>query len=256
MSASTAITPFLFGGEHLVRVLTINDAPWWVLREICDVLGLSKPESVARKLDESEKGTHLMSTLGGAHAHQMSMKGVHLMDTAGARREMIVVNEPGLYRLIMRSDKPVARRFQHWLFHEVLPQIRKTGSYGAKNVLTDAQKQRKADMLYKAYGRAGLIAACEEFGWGPPDATVREEAARNPVYVSNTTRTHRRPPEVDRAELLYQSILRTVCTGPCTLEQILRDTGDIATRFEVTDVLDRMIRQGAIISVGDRYRVA
>ncbi|WP_313937843.1 BRO-N domain-containing protein [Anabaena azotica] len=61
-------------------------------------------------LEPDEKGTAIVSTLGG-------------------EQEMLTVNEPGLYRLIFKSRKPVAKRFQRWVFHEVLPSLRRTGRY-------------------------------------------------------------------------------------------------------------------------------
>ena len=64
-------------------------------------------------LDEDEKGTHSVSTPGG-------------------RQNFLVINEPGLYTLILKSRKSEAKAFKRWVTHEVLPQIRKTGSYSAQ----------------------------------------------------------------------------------------------------------------------------
>lgn len=79
--------------------------PWWVAKDVCDVLGLRDTNRSLAKLDEGEKGITSSYTLGGA-------------------QEMITVNEPGLYRLIMRSRKPRAVAFQKWIAHEVLPAVR------------------------------------------------------------------------------------------------------------------------------------
>jgi anti-repressor protein len=95
-----------------VRVLGIDGEPWWVASDVCDILGLSNMHSSLALLDEDEKG-------------------VHSMDTPGGAQQVTVVSEPGLYSLILRSRKPAAKAFKRWVTHEVLPAIRKTGSYSA-----------------------------------------------------------------------------------------------------------------------------
>lgn len=84
--------------------------PWFVLADVCRVLEHSNPSHAASRLKEREKG-------------------IILGDTPGGTQKMVIINKPGLYRLLMRSDKPVAERFQDWLIYEVLPAIEKTGGY-------------------------------------------------------------------------------------------------------------------------------
>ena len=93
-----------------VRVVMIDGKPYFVAADVCRILGLEDTHVAIRKLDDDEKGRCLIPTLGGG-------------------QEMLVVNEPGLYRLIFASRKPEAKKFQRWVYHEVLPSIRKTGSY-------------------------------------------------------------------------------------------------------------------------------
>ena len=93
-----------------VRMVMQGDEPWWVLADVCRALGLERTDSVARRLDPDEKGTHLVSTPGGP-------------------QEMTIINESGLYMVIFRSDKPEAKAFKRWVTHEVLPIIRRTGRY-------------------------------------------------------------------------------------------------------------------------------
>jgi prophage antirepressor-like protein len=100
-------------GERPVRTLMKDGEPWWVLKDACDILGLSTPAKVAERLDDDEKGMSLIHTPGGP-------------------QQLTMVNEPGLYGVILRSDKPEARKFKRWLTHSVLPQIRKTGSFGER----------------------------------------------------------------------------------------------------------------------------
>lgn len=101
---------FIYGGEQL-RTVQRPDGLWWVLRDVCQVLGLTTPARVAERLDEDEKGVSLIHTPGGD-------------------QKITIINEPGLYAVILRSDKPEAKAFKRWVTHEVLPSIRRTGAYG------------------------------------------------------------------------------------------------------------------------------
>lgn len=83
--------------------------PWFVAADVCTVLEIANVGNAVLRLDKSEKDHRRMDTLGGP-------------------QNMSVVNESGLYTLILRSDKPEAKKFQHWVTHEVLPSIRKHGA--------------------------------------------------------------------------------------------------------------------------------
>ena len=104
------MTPFLFEGEALVRVLDREGDPWFVGVDICRVLGLKDHKQALDRLDEDERGRYGIPTPGGV-------------------QDCIIVSEPGLYRMTFRSTKPVAERLKRWLAHEVLPAVRRTGSY-------------------------------------------------------------------------------------------------------------------------------
>lgn len=97
-----------------VRTVQKDGEPWFVLRDVCTVLELGTPAKVAERLDEDEKGVNQIHTPGGM-------------------QEMTIINESGLYNVILRSDKPEAKPFRKWVTSEVLPTIRKTGSYGGVN---------------------------------------------------------------------------------------------------------------------------
>lgn len=88
--------------------------PWFALSDVCGALGLCSPHKVAERLEDDEKGRKTLPTPGGPQT-------------------MTIISEPGLYRVIFRSTKKEARRFQRWVFHKVLPEIRATGSYAADN---------------------------------------------------------------------------------------------------------------------------
>lgn len=98
---------FSFDGAE-VRTIVINGEPWFVLSDLCKVLGLGTAAKVAERLDEAGVSkTHIRS--------------------GGQMRAVTIVNEPNMYRLVLRSNKPVARRLETWLVQEVLPTIRKSG---------------------------------------------------------------------------------------------------------------------------------
>jgi hypothetical protein len=103
--------------DHHVRIVMIDGEPWWVLADVCDVLGNELPHRVAERLDSDEKDSHTMTTPGGP-------------------QQMTVISEPGLYKLLATSRKPEARRFDRWVRHDVLPEIRRTGSYHGRMPVT------------------------------------------------------------------------------------------------------------------------
>ena len=105
------IVPFQFNTQQ-IRVTTDSAGePWFVAADVLSILGLDR--KAMERLDEDEKGVNSIHTPGGT-------------------QQMTVVNEPGLYSLVLGSRKPEAKTFKRWVTHEVLPQIRKTGSYGFK----------------------------------------------------------------------------------------------------------------------------
>jgi prophage antirepressor-like protein len=98
--------------QNQVRVAKIdeNGNPWFVAKDVCDVLGVGNVSQTLSYLDDDEKGITSNDTLGGPQGTS-------------------VVNESGLYSLVLRSRKPEAKAFKRWITREVLPQIRKTGRY-------------------------------------------------------------------------------------------------------------------------------
>jgi len=94
-----------------VRIIDKDNNPWFVLNDVCKILELENPRNITARLDEDEKDA------------------VHIVDTIGRSQEMTIINESGLYSLILRSRKPEAKRFKKWVTSEVLPSIRKTGGY-------------------------------------------------------------------------------------------------------------------------------
>ena len=105
------IIPFIYD-EHPVRVVLDDlSAPWFVAKDVCRVLGISDYRQAIKILDEDERGGYKVPT------HQRGLQ------------EATCINEPGLYALIFRSNKPNAKTFRRWVTHEVLPSLRRTGQY-------------------------------------------------------------------------------------------------------------------------------
>lgn len=100
--------------NNKVRTVDVEGEAWFVLKDVCEILRMDTTQlkKVADRLDEDEKGRTLITTPGGM-------------------QETWIVNESGLYHVILRSDKPEAAPFRRWVTNDVLPAIRKTGSYNA-----------------------------------------------------------------------------------------------------------------------------
>jgi anti-repressor protein len=93
-----------------VRTVTKNAEPWFVAKDVCDILEISDTWNAVNRLSNSMKGTDIISTLGG-------------------NQEMTVISEAGLYKLVFTSRKPEAEKFTDWVASEVIPSIRKHGAY-------------------------------------------------------------------------------------------------------------------------------
>lgn len=90
-----------------VRTIEINGEPWFVLKDVCDILDIKNATQCAARLDESERS----------------------MFNIGRQGEVNIINESGLYKVIFQSKKPEAKQFTTWVTSDVLPRIRKTGGY-------------------------------------------------------------------------------------------------------------------------------
>lgn len=109
-----AVEVFNFSQEKApIRVQLINNEPWFVGKDVCEVLGIRKYRDALANLDEDERVSILVDTLGGKQC-------------------VSAVSESGLYSLIFQSRKPEARKFRKWVTSEVLPSIRRKGYYGIR----------------------------------------------------------------------------------------------------------------------------
>ncbi|WP_052720217.1 phage antirepressor [Actinoplanes rectilineatus] len=162
---STLAQIFDFNGTD-IRTAVIDGNPWFVAADICTVLELSNRHSSLALLDEDEKG-------------------VHSMETPGGQQELAVVNEPGMYSLILRSRKPEAKRFKRWITHEVIPAIRRTGRYDTGAVIPRQLTNRELAMLVIA--EADRADAAEAVA--VRQAAELEAAAPKVAYVDNFLRS-------------------------------------------------------------------
>lgn len=103
-----------------IRVKMVNNEPWFVATDVCQVLKIANNRNAVARLDDDEK-----------------KDGVRIMDTVGRTNYVTMINESGLYAIILQSRKPNAKLFRKWVTGEVLPSIRKKGFYGIHKAKTD-----------------------------------------------------------------------------------------------------------------------
>jgi len=190
----TEITLFRFENKPLHVDVRESGELMFSAPDVCRALGLSDVTSSLRVLDEDEKGPLTVRTLGGT-------------------QEVSGITEPGLYKLISRSRKPEAKRFDRWVRHDVLPQIRKTGSYSAvpaidlndpaflrqtllgyteKVIALEAEnaeltpKAESFDALANLEGRHNLRSAAAQCGW-PQNKFIDKLISIGWVYVNTAT---------------------------------------------------------------------
>lgn len=121
---------FAFEGSQ-VRALEIENEPWFVGKDVAKILGYSNSrDALKRYVDDEDKGVAKLDTLGG-------------------KQNQTIINESGLYSLILSSKMPNAKKFKHWVTSEVLPAIRKHGAY-----MTD---QKAFDVVHNKNGLADLL---------------------------------------------------------------------------------------------------
>jgi anti-repressor protein len=104
-----------------------NGNPWWIAKEVCNILGLANVAMAVRGLDDDEKNT------------------ININDSIRRRGNPMrtIINEPGFYNLISKSTKPEAKVFSRWIRRDVLPSIRKTGSYSVQPKIEEAPSSEK-----------------------------------------------------------------------------------------------------------------
>lgn len=151
------ISVIRFEGKK-VRIVNCDGNPWFIAKDVCEALELSNHSMAIAALDDDEKGVSLTYTPGG-------------------NQNMRTVSESGFYKLIARSRKATtagtfAHRFTNWVFREVIPSIRKTGSYGVPFAFLNDHSKRQAVYIKKASKRGKDLQACK----GEKSRLIAEEA--------------------------------------------------------------------------------
>jgi len=118
---------FSFNGTQ-VRIVEKDGQPWFVLNDVCTTLGDLSPRTVRQRLSEDVCSTYPLKTTGGT-------------------QQVTFINEDGLYDVILESRKPEARSFRKWVTSEVIPSIRKTGSYSIQNAPDHAAKAKRLEIM-------------------------------------------------------------------------------------------------------------
>lgn len=158
-----------------VRTLTIEEEPWFVGKDVAVALGYENPQKAVRTHVDTED------------------RGVTEMDTPGGKQNICIINESGLYALIFGSKLESAKRFKHWVTHDVLPAIRKTGSYSiipkARALTTD--DYMKAAQLAATCRNERLpyvLGFLERAGFNIPEVTATPPALDGPVDCTEIQR--------------------------------------------------------------------
>jgi len=110
------LTVFTYKGQNIREITDEKGNPWFVANDVCAVLGIQNPWDALNRL------------------HNGDLVKTEVLSPQGTRQQTNIINEAGLYSLILRSNKPEARKFQYWITHEVIPSIRKTGAYNMKEL--------------------------------------------------------------------------------------------------------------------------
>lgn len=146
MNAQSQLTPFNFN-QTAVRVINRNGEAWFIAKDVAAALGYSHVPHALRILDDDEKD-------------------VHIVDTRGGNQEMAIINESGVYALVLKSRKPEAKPFRKWVTSEVLPAIRKTGVYHYGNLSAWIDPQRKLHLRRLVEHRANYLKCSTQKIWG------------------------------------------------------------------------------------------
>lgn len=135
-------TPQIFHFEHNeVRTILVNDNPYFVGKEIADILGYSNPQKAIRD-----------------HVDNEDKRSERIVHPFGGVQTTILINESGLYSLILKSKLPSAKKFKRWVTSEVLPQIRKYGMYATDELLDNPDLLIEVATRYKEEKALRLIA--------------------------------------------------------------------------------------------------
>lgn len=202
------LTIFNYEG-NTVRTVMKDGNPWWVLKDVCSVLEIGNSRDVMARLDSDEKG-------------------VDIIDTPGGKQEVSIINESGLYSVILVSRKPEAKKFKRWVTHEVLPSIRRHGLYATDELLANPDF---------------LIQALQE---------LKAERAKNAELTTTISIQEQQIAEMKPKASYYDVVLN--CKDAVSITTIAKDYGKSGRWFnEYLHNLGVQFRQGKIWLLYQKY---
>lgn len=207
------LSVFTFESQE-VRFVGTAEKPEWVAVDLCKIFEIKNVSDTLAKFAEEEKG-------------------VVSIDTPGGEQSLLTLTEPGLYRLIFKSRKGIAKRFQNWIFYEVLPSIRKTGSYSVIKeqqnipVLPSAREQLETvELGMNLLGKLG--------GWDERTNILLKDRVRNILFDNRFSPGEANPLEpatVELKRLEYPVSDRAITLGYKPNNSQLQQIGRQATRL-------------------------
>lgn len=181
-----------------IRTLLIDGEPWFVAADVCKALLIVNSRNALTRIDDDEKG--VVST-----------------DTLGGRQEVTIVNEPGLYALILSSRKPEAKAFKRWITHEVIPSIRKHGAYISPN----AEAVQVTPTIEQYIASARIIATCRADRLRMVIGLLDKAGISMPMDISTNSKVER----VNTAEL-QTNIRRVKDSNHMKRDEVLKRLSD------------------------------
>ena len=181
-----------------IRTLNLDGEPWFVAADVCKALLIVNSRDALTRIDDDEKG--VVST-----------------DTLGGRQEVTIVNEPGLYALILSSRKPEAKAFKRWITHEVIPSIRKHGAYISPN----AEAVQVTPTIEQYIASARIIATCRADRLRMVIGLLDKAGISMPMDISTNSKVER----VNTAEL-QTNIRRVKDSNHMKRDEVLKRLSD------------------------------
>ena len=178
-----------------IRTLNLDGEPWFVAVDVCSVLDLSNPTIAVSRLDEDERAKFNLGRQGDA----------------------TIVNEPGLYTLVLSSRKPEAKAFKRWITHEVIPAIRKHGAYISPN----AEAVQVTPTIEQYIASARIIATCRADRLRMVIGLLDKAGISMPMDISTNSKVER----VNTAEL-QTNIRRVKDSNHMKRDEVLKRLSD------------------------------
>ena len=226
-----------------IRTVLKDGEPWWVLKDVADILGIENHKDLRKRLDADEVGRFDLP-------HPQNPE---------KTIPMACCNESGLYKVILRSDKPEAKKFTRWVTHEVLPAIRKTGQYRVSPKTAAVRRALTTDDYIKA---ASLVANCrnerlpyvlgflEQGGFETP--VVEERAERMNSAPESYPFAMMLPPQATASEAINW-VIRNLGLTPAQIGKMTGLCASCISRYRDDKIKPKPERAELIVRVITEY---